>query len=87
MELITCKNCGSRDFFEAEGFTVCEYCDSKYKIPSSVDVEHESVIEIHSDIEILLEKCRKNPSDSRRIANLILDIDPHNEEARYYLSQ
>ena len=40
---------------------------------------------VDSDIQMLLEKCKQDPANRRRYANLILDIDPTNREAAAYL--
>ena len=45
-----------------------------------------SVIDVESDIQALLQKCREDPLNRNRYASLILDIDPTNREARSYLS-
>ena len=45
----------------------------------------ETVIGVDSDIQMLLEKCKQDPANRRRYANLILDIDPTNREAAAYL--
>ena len=45
-----------------------------------------SVIDVESDIQALLQKCRDDPLNRTRYASLILDIDPTNREARSYLS-
>jgi hypothetical protein len=42
-------------------------------------------IEIDSDIQMLLMKCREDPVNARKYANLILDIDPGNLEAKRFL--
>lgn len=86
MKLIDCRSCGSTEFFEDDGYSICVYCQSKY-VPLSGDAPApESVIELKSDVEVLLEKCKVDPINRRRLANLILDIDPHNQEARQYLN-
>ena len=42
-------------------------------------------ISLQSDIELLLDKCRRDPRNARKYANLILDIDPGNKDALQYL--
>lgn len=44
-----------------------------------------SNIGLDDDISRLLMKCKREPRNARRYANLILDIDPDNQEARKYL--
>ena len=37
------------------------------------------------DVERLLQKCRTDRRNARKYANLVLDIDPTNQEALKYL--
>ncbi len=85
MKLLDCMRCGSKEFVEEDGFIVCAYCKSKY-VPQADDIPpKETVIGMASDIQALLQKCREDPTNRRRFANLILDIDPTNQEAKQYL--
>lgn len=85
MRLVECTSCGSKDFVEAQVYAVCVFCRSKF-LPSAEDgAPPETEISIESDILALLCKCRADPANSRRYANLILDIDPTNREAMNYL--
>jgi DNA-directed RNA polymerase subunit RPC12/RpoP len=45
----------------------------------------QSSIALDNDVTRLLEKCRTEPWNARKYANLVLDIDPHNREALKYL--
>jgi hypothetical protein len=85
MKVIACRGCGSVEFEHVEGYSVCTYCQTKYLPEKQEQPSAQSSIELHSDIELLLEKCRMDPANSRRYANLILDIDPHNREAKKHL--
>lgn len=86
MKLVKCSSCGSTELVENDGIIVCVYCQSRF-FPQADDVPpRETVIGIESDIEVLLQKCRQDQKNRRRFANLILDIDPSNQEARKYLS-
>lgn len=85
MKLLDCKSCGSKELVEENGLIVCVYCQSTY-VPQADDVPAmETKIGLTSDIETLLLKCEQDPANSRRYANLILDIDPTNAQARQYL--
>jgi len=85
MKLVECPKCGSQELIEQRGYVFCAYCRSKF-IPRAEDSPPvESVIAINSDIDDLLQKCRTDPPNRRRYANLILDIDPTNHEAMKYL--
>lgn len=83
MNSIQCSKCGSTDFTEFEQYLVCDYCKSKHIPPAKVK---ETVIGVQSDVEMLLQKCKDDPANSRRYAGLVLDIDPTNTEAYRYFS-
>jgi uncharacterized Zn finger protein (UPF0148 family) len=85
VKLVKCTRCGSRELSEDDGYFVCAYCQSRF-VPQSDDIlQRETVIDVHSDIQALLQKCRDDPVNRRRYAGLILDIDPTNRAARDYL--
>lgn len=79
MKLITCSNCGASKFTIRNQKYICVYCGSTY------EKSHTTTISINDDIQKLLQKCRENPLAAKRFANLILDIDPGNNEAKKYL--
>lgn len=85
MKLIECKKCGSNELFDEGGHVVCAFCRLRY-IPQQVDQPSPGTgISISDDIRQLLEKCETDPSNRRRYANLILDLDPSNAEVSQYL--
>ena len=43
------------------------------------------IVSLEDDVQQLLQKCKMNPANARRYANLILEIDPNNKEAMKYL--
>lgn len=87
MKLVKCTRCGSRELSKESDYLVCAYCQSRF-VPQADDVlQSETVIDVHSDILALLKKCQDDPTNSRRYASLILDIDPTNRAAREYLGQ
>jgi hypothetical protein len=77
--------CGGGDFFEQDGDRICRYCRSKYAIQSNEIQLQDSNIAIDHDIKMLLQKCRDDSANARKYANLVLDIDPSNAEAKKYL--
>ena len=101
MEALICKNCGSNALVRKNDYMVCPYCDSRFAITREerssglfgsnghhATLSHSGVnssITLDDDVVRLLEKCRSNPRKARKYANLILDIDPTNEEALKYL--
>ena len=99
MKEIVCKNCGSKDLRIINDFWVCNYCDSKYlasRDEISLHKQHNissrklqeqssSNIDLVDDVEQLLIKCRQDIKNAKKYANLILDIDPDNQEALKYL--
>ena len=85
MKILKCSNCGGEEFFKEGGYRVCAYCRSKFVFTEEDLPFKKSEISLNKDIERLLLKCRREPGKARRYANLILDIDPGNKEARKYL--
>ena len=63
----------------------CEYCGTQFLASEILGTGTSSSIDLGDDVQQLLEKCRKNPANARKYANLILDIDPDNAEALKYL--
>ncbi|MFD0896699.1 TFIIB-type zinc finger domain-containing protein [Loigolactobacillus binensis] len=82
MHNFKCKNCGASDFSKIAGNLVCNYCDSTF-IPEKQ--EKQTTISLDSDIENLLRKIETDPANASLYANLILDIDPMNQEILKYL--
>lgn len=80
MEAILCPCCGGNAFRRAGQYMICEYCDTQFPATSV-----SSQISLDDDVRRLLEKCRQDPAKAYKYANLILDIDPDNEEALKYL--
>ena len=92
MEALICKNCGSNALVRKNDYMVCPYCDSRFVITKEKNhhatLSHcnvNSSIALDDDVARLLEKCRTDPQNARKYANLVLDIDPHNREAFKYL--
>ena len=88
MKALICKCCGATGVTIANGFVVCEYCDAKYLLTAedySFSDAAPKGISLDADIERLLMKCRTDPRNARKYANLILDIDPDNDEVLTFL--
>ena len=94
MNVLVCKQCGASDLQETNGVAVCRYCGTRYTLSAedsparssvSTSMTGNSQLAIPDDVERLLQKCKKDPKNARKYANLILDIDPDNEEALKYL--
>ena len=85
MKLIQCKQCGSGEFYRNNGYMICKFCNAQYAIEQLDLGIKKSTIALNSDIEALLKKCKLDPKNARKYANLILDIDPDNDEALKYL--
>lgn len=85
MKMLVCENCGSTEIVEINGYRMCCYCRTRYVIQQSDAAPRTSHIAINDDIARLLQKCRENPGEASRYANLVLDIDPGNLEALRYL--
>ncbi len=85
MKILNCINCGANELKEKNGFMICEYCGSKFAIESTDIPQQTMGRSLNSDVDRLLQKCRNEPKNARKYANLILDIDPTNKEALKYL--
>lgn len=88
LKAMECKNCGAGDLVLRGGYMVCRYCDSRFLITEedfSSTPSADNGISLNSDIQRLLQKCRREPKNARKYANLILDIDPTNKEAKKFL--
>ena len=85
MKKIICQYCGSGDIVTEGNKRICRYCRSVYVVEQSDAGIKNSEISLKNDIDQLLEKCRRDPKNAYRYANLILDIDPGNEEAEKFL--
>lgn len=85
MKIIKCTQCGGNDFIRDNGYMVCKFCNTHYAIEVGDLGIKQSSISLDSDIDILLKKCKSDPKNARKYANLVLDIDPDNEEAKKYL--
>lgn len=98
MKALICSSCGASRWKEEGNYRVCLHCGTMFErvveekvryvapvIQGAMVRKVNSVIAINDDVERLLQKCRKEPNNARKYANLILDIDPTNEEAKKYL--
>ena len=94
---VFCKKCGSTNLEKKNGLLVCPYCGSSFlpdkeeqKAMRSISGGASSQIDLKSDIDDLLEKCKRewkrgDMKRANRLANRILDLDPTNEEVKNYL--
>lgn len=94
MKRYSCPNCGANDFKEIKGFRLCNFCGTKSLIEKEdlpindvaiIKSNIVSPVALDSDIKSLLIKCKQDPKNAKKYANLILDIDPDNPEALNYL--
>lgn len=99
MEALVCKHCGANTLIKKMDHWLCPYCESRFTFTPEehrvmaqsshhATLSHSGVnssIDLNDDVARLLEKCKAEPRNAKRYANLILDIDPDNEEALKYL--
>ncbi len=85
MKAIVCEKCGSNDWMEIPGFRKCKFCGTIYQLTAEDQPAKQSDINIRGDVQALLEKCKNDPMNAKKYANLILDIDPNNQQALAYL--
>lgn len=84
MRSMTCERCGSSEFAEKDNKLICCFCRAAYE-KISAPKGFDTTIDVKSDVDNLLEKCRKDSKNAGRYASLVLDIDPENKEALKYL--
>lgn len=85
MREVVCAGCGSKELVEDAGYAVCVYCRTRH-VPEPKDApQTTTVIALANDVAALLQRCRDDPANRRRYANLVLDLDPTNREAQRYL--
>lgn len=87
MNLVECSRCGSKDLFVEDMLVICAFCRSRYTPQADQHLQKETVVDVLSDIQVLLQKCETDPTNSYRYASLILDIDPTNQEVINYLQK
>lgn len=85
MNQLVCERCGANSFIEKNGYKICQYCNTKYIITLDDMPLKNTEIALSDDIKRLLDKCKNDPLNAQKYANLILDIDPTNKEAYQYL--
>ncbi len=85
MKAIVCSSCGASSWKETANFRICVYCGTRYAVSFDDYGDKGAGVSVNSDVQNLLRKCRLEPGRARKYANLILDIDPTNEEALKYL--
>lgn len=85
MRIVECSGCGSNDLFSEDEYVICAFCRSRFEAKPHENVIKETVVDVLSDIQRLLKKCDEDPMNSRKYANLILDIDPTNTDVVIYL--
>ena len=85
MEAIKCSSCGASEWIEQDGYRKCAYCGTVFQLTVADKIFKQSSIALHDDVQQLLEKCKNEPRNARKYANLILDIDPTNKDVYKYL--
>ena len=85
MKPIICVNCSANAWEYKNGLRICKYCGTSYTIGADERPMKKSEITLDNDVARLLEKCKADPANAKKYANLILDIDPTNKEAKKYL--
>ena len=94
MKALICSSCGASNWKEDGEYRICLHCGTKFEktlkeqrkaINTVLQIAAvnrvQSVIALNDDVARLLQKCKAEPKNAKKYANLILDIDPTNEEA------
>ncbi len=85
MVALLCERCNGNSFDLINGYRVCSYCGTRYLVDNQELLQSSTSISLGEDIQNLLEKCRLDPANAKKYANLILDIDPSNLDVYKYL--
>ena len=81
MKVVQCKSCGSTELKKEGSYWICQHCGSKNYFTKDELPAHESEIALNDDVKRLLERWDNDPTNARKYAKLILQIDPNNERA------
>jgi hypothetical protein len=84
---LECKNCGSRQLLKTVKDLICTHCESIFSVVEEKSPAVNFNSSIQSDIQNLLLKCREDPENLRKYANLILDIDPTNKDVHKFFNK
>lgn len=84
MESFRCSHCGGNELLRLDDYALCAFCRTQYE-DRPKELARQTVVNIRSDIETLLQKCKDDPANARRYAGLVLDIDPTNQNALRFL--
>ena len=87
MQELKCSNCGSNELTKDGSFYVCNYCGTKHILSKDDVLIIDSSIELNEDVLRLIRKMDEDPNNSKKYAQLILQIDPHNRRARAELNK
>ncbi len=85
MKSFQCEGCGSTDFYDLDGYRICEHCGRKHIITKENQRVKQSTINLKEDVAMLLAKCKSEPERAKKYAQRILEIDPNNAEAKRIL--
>lgn len=85
MKKNSCESCGARGLYLDNGYLTCSYCLSTF-IPTLEDVPSMSTeIDLDADVQRLLNLMKTDPVNAGWYANLVLDIDPTNQDIINYI--
>ena len=81
----TCLYCDSQYTEQKNTNTASKQTKSTMIVDQQLNDSVMSGISLDDDISRLLSKCKEDPVNAKKYANLVLDIDPHNVEALKYV--
>lgn len=84
MRPFVCGRCGSSEFRDKGSRRICAFCRSSYEKPKTTVVRTSSIT-LGDDVASLLSKCQADPTNAKRYARLVLELDPGNRAALKYL--
>lgn len=85
MRPIECSRCGSNELFDELEYIICAFCRVQFVRGPEDRKTPDTQISMFNDVQALLTRCRLEPENQKRLARLVLDIDPTNPDAPKYL--
>ena len=88
-EYLVCNYCETKfildDAFHSYSQSAVVSGGKMHKPNEMLKSNSQSTISLGDDVKRVLEKCKSDPRRAKKYANLVLDIDPTNQEALKYL--
>lgn len=87
MKELRCPSCGSIDLRKENNAYICNHCGMRLLITKEDGLSVSSSIELNEDVARLLKQWDADPTNGKKYAQLILQIDASNEKAKRELQK